>query len=283
MIDTHCHLDAGEFSADRSDVLARARQAGVSGMVIPAVDVDSLDSVCRLARDTPGVAYAAGIHPLYVRSAADSDLERLADWVAQHASDPKLVAIGEIGLDYFAEGHHAPEQRVRQEHFYAQQLRLARQFGLPVLLHGRKAQDRLLKYLRQVPVGGIAHAFNGSFQQARQFLGQGLALGMGGALTYERARQIRRLATQLPLSAYVLETDAPDMPPAWLHAAGRRPDGMPGPLRNEPAQVARIAQEFAHLRDMPVASLIAECAVNAQRVLPRLATLLRQESLLHAT
>ncbi len=170
---------------------------------------------------------------------------------------------------FFVPDHNAPAQRARQEIFYAHQLGLARQFGLPVLLHGRKSQDVLLKYLRrQSPIGGIAHAFNGSFQQAHQFLDLGFSLGMGGALTFDRALQIRRLATQLPIGALVLETDAPDMAPAWL---GRDAQGHAQPARNEPAEIAGVADCLASLRGEARAAVIGQCAANAQRSLPRLA------------
>ncbi|MFT0532543.1 TatD family hydrolase [Castellaniella hirudinis] len=269
LIDTHCHLDAAEFDADRQAVLARAQAAGVRRIVIPAVGRRNFQTVRDLAWAWPGGRYALGIHPLCVAEAQASDLAALETCLMNWRDDPRLVAIGEIGLDFFVPARSGPAARSRQEQVYAAQLALARRFGLPVLLHGRRSQDTLLKYLRrQPPIGGIAHAFNGSFQQARQFLGLGFALGMGGALTFDRALQIRRLAAQLPASALVLETDAPDMAPAWL---GRDDQGRRAPARNEPAEIARIAACLAALRASPTDAVIAQCAENAQRVLPRLA------------
>lgn len=261
LIDTHCHLDAPEFDADREAVVARARQAGVSGIVIPAVACAHFSRVAQLAAAVPGGAYTLGIHPLYVPQADDADLQALERSVALAMDDPRFVGIGEIGLDFFVPELCAPAMRVRQTHFYTAQLSLARRYGLPVLLHVRRSQDELLKGLRRHrPVAGIAHAFNGSFQQAEQFLGLGFALGFGGAMTFERALQIRRLATQLPDSAWVLETDAPDIPPAWLQ----------GPARNEPAQLPRIAQVLAQLRGMTPQQVVMQSWHNAMRVLPRL-------------
>ncbi|MFA5663333.1 TatD family hydrolase [Castellaniella sp.] len=277
LIDTHCHLDAGAFAADRPLVLGRARRAGVRAIVVPAVAVANFEAVQRLAHATPGVGYALGIHPLYVAQASEGDLDRLQQCLQAACQDPKLLAMGEIGLDFYAPGHADAPHRARQERFFVRQLQLAAAHDLPVLLHGRKAQDRLLKYLRQVSgVRGIAHAFNGSFQQAQQFMARGFALGMGGALTYSRALQIRRLASQLPLSALVLETDAPDMPPAWLGGPGAAATARP---RNEPAELAGIAHTLAQLRGLDTADVARECARNALRVLPRLQALLATESL----
>ena len=268
LIDTHCHLDAAEFDPDRPAVIGRARQAGVQGIVIPAVARRNFAVVRDLAHATSGACYALGIHPLYVMQSDDSDLDALDAALTAARDDPKLVAIGEIGLDFFVPAISTPDGRARQEQFYARQLELAQRHGLPVLLHVRKSQDVLLKHLRRRPqIGGIAHAFNGSFQQAEQFIGQGFALGLGGAMTFERALQIRRLAAELPATALVLETDAPDIHPAWL---GRGPDGEPRAVRNEPAEVAGIARVLAGLRSTAADALIAQCAANACRVLPRL-------------
>jgi TatD DNase family protein len=261
LIDTHCHLDAAEFDADREAVIERAAQAGVTRIVIPAVERSGFERAAQLAAAIPGGAYALGIHPLYVPQADDGDLRALEQSVAHAISDPRFIGIGEIGLDFFMAELCTPDMRARQLHFYAVQLALAHRHGLPVILHVRRSQDELLRELRRHRVsGGIAHAFNGSFQQARQFLDLGFALGFGGAMTFERALQIRRLASTLPDEAWVLETDAPDIPPAWLQR----------PARNEPAQLPRIAQTLAQLRGVTVEQVAAQNWRNAVRVLPRL-------------
>jgi TatD DNase family protein len=265
-IDTHCHLDAGEFAADRDAVVARARAAGVATMVLPAVEVANFDAV-RAPAHRHGLGYALGIHPLYVDRAADGDLQRLREALRTHRADPRLLAVGEIGLDHFVPGL----DRARQERFYAEQLQIAREFDLPVILHVRRSADTLLKHLRRTTVrGGIAHAFNGSAQQAAAFVGLGFRLGFGGALTFERALQIRRLAAQLPLGAIVLETDAPDIPPHWLYRnAAQRAAGEAA--RNEPAELPRIAAALAALRGMTLAELAAATTANARAALPGLA------------
>ena len=265
-IDSHCHLDAAEFDLDRDAVIARARAAGVTQIVVPAVQRANFDAVRRLAH-AHGFVYALGIHPLYVERALDDDLRHLHGTIAQHRHDPRLVAVGEIGLDHFVPGL----DRARQERFYAAQLTLARAFDLPVILHVRKSADILLKHLRATPVrGGIAHAFNGSAQQAQAFVALGFKLGFGGALTFERALQIRRLAQTLPMDAIVLETDAPDIAPHWLYrtapqrAAGER-------SRNEPGELPRIAQTLAELRGLTLPALAGMTSANVRAALPGLA------------
>ncbi|WP_028224432.1 TatD family hydrolase, partial [Paraburkholderia ferrariae] len=223
-IDTHCHLDAAEFDADRDAVAAAARAAGVSRIVIPAVAHWNFATVRELAHRVDGAVYALGIHPLYTPGAQDDDLDALRREIEASLDDPRFVGIGEIGLDYFVPGL----DDARQQHFYDAQLKLAREYGLPAICHVRKSQDQVLKGLRRNGVHrGIAHAFNGSFQQARAFIDHGMHLGFGGNVTFERALQIRRLAEQLPLDAIVMETDAPDIAPAWLYRERNTPDQVP--------------------------------------------------------
>jgi TatD DNase family protein len=261
-IDSHCHLDAPEFDADRDAVAARAAAAGVGALVLPAVEAANFDAVRTLAHRHGG-AYALGIHPLYVDRADDGDLARLRQALAAHRADPRLVAVGEIGLDHFVAGL----DRDRQERFYAAQLALAREFDLPVILHVRRSADQLLKHLRRAGLrGGIAHAFNGSAQQAAAFIDLGFKLGFGGTLTFERALQIRRHAAELPLEAIVLETDAPDIPPYWLYrTAAQREAGEVA--RNEPAELPRIGAALAQMRGIAPAALAAATSANVRAVL----------------
>ena len=275
-IDTHCHLDAAEFDADRDAVRQAARQAGVARCVIPAVHAAHWAEVARLA-ERHGDAYALGIHPLYVPQAQEADLLALDLALTERRADPCLVAVGEIGLDFFVPELCTPEMRERQWFFYTAQLKLAQQHGLPVILHVRRSADLLLKGLRQSPVvSGIAHAFNGSTQQAQAFVDMGFALGFGGTLTYERSLQLRRLACELPLSALVLETDAPDIPPQWLYQTAEQRALGAAQGRNSPAELPRIAQVLAGLRCLPFTDLAAVTSANACRVLPQLAALYHQ-------
>jgi len=281
-IDTHCHLDAPEFLGLHLPVRQRAASLGLVHCVLPAVEVANFDAVRRLAHQ--GVAfngqhhkdsYALGIHPLYVPQAPESDLNVLDQALRDHVQDPHLVAVGEIGLDFFVPQLCTPDMRDKQLYFYKAQLQLAAHHQLPVILHVRRSADQLLKGLRtHQPMGGIAHAFNGSAQQADSFLELGFKLGFGGAVTYERAQQLRRLATELPISALVLETDAPDIPPHWLYTtAADRALGQPQG-RNEPAELPRIAQVVADLRGISLDVLQAATLANACSALPKLRALL---------
>lgn len=279
--DTHCHLDAPEFGTDHANALAAravARERGVGRCVLPAVMRQNWATVRDLAHRT-GDAYALGIHPLYVPQAADTDLTALDQALHEARDDPRLVAVGEIGLDFFVPALCEPAMRERQIHFYREQLRLAQRHGLPVILHVRRSADQLLKQLRgmagqgQPVAGGIAHAFNGSEQQAQAFLALGFKLGFGGAVTFDTARQLRRLATQLPLEALVLETDAPDIPPQWLYVpAAQRGAGQPQGI-NTPAELPRIGEVVAGLRGLTANTLAQATTNNALVALPRLRAL----------
>jgi TatD DNase family protein len=262
-IDTHCHLDAHEFGAESPAIAIRASQKGVRWIVIPAVAKDNFSVVANLARTQPNCAYALGIHPIFVPQAKESDLAHLRNTIEKSLEDPNFVAVGEIGLDLFIPALREDRLREKQEYFYSEQLKIARDFGLPVLLHVRRSQDLILKYLRRIKVpGGIAHAFNGSFQQAHTFVNLGFKLGFGGAMTFPRALQIRRLATDIPLEHIVLETDAPDISPSWLH-----------PQRNSPEELPQIGAALAELRGEAVEQIAHTTSSNACAAMPRLAGL----------
>ncbi|WP_068322456.1 TatD family hydrolase [Polynucleobacter yangtzensis] len=261
-IDTHCHLDAPEFADSLSAVIHAAQEKNVKAILLPAVKVADCAHVKELAHqyseEIPGLVYTLGIHPLYTNQAQESDITTLEQRIVESLSDPRFVGVGEIGLDYFVEDLDPH----KQEFFFNAQLDLAQKYQLPVILHVRRSQDAILKALRRRNItGGIAHAFNGSFQQAEQFIELGFKLGFGGAATYERALQIRRLLKELPLDSIVTETDSPDIPPAWL-----REEGI---AFNEPAFVERIAKELASIRDINDADFASTVWSNAMHVLPR--------------
>jgi TatD DNase family protein len=267
-IDTHCHLDAPEFVHDRVAVRHRAAAAGVAQCVLPAVQAAAFGTVRALAHQF-GDCYALGIHPLFTPAATQADLQMLDAELAAHRDDARLVAVGEIGIDGFVPGLDAQ----RQESFYRAQLELARRHGFPVILHVRRSADRLLKHLRELPCTGIAHAFNGSLQQAQAFVAMGFKLGFGGALTFDRALQLRRLAVELPLDAIVLETDAPDIPPHWLYRTQAERDAGAVQGRNEPAELPQIAAVLAQLRGISLQQVADATTRNAREALPRLAGL----------
>lgn len=278
-IDTHCHLDAPEFDADRAAVIERAAQSGVGMIVVPAVMPATFEAARQAALQCDGT-YALGIHPLFVKDAGDDAIDQLRAALQQHHADPRLVAIGEIGQDHFVDSLKDPASNALQDRVYAAQLALAVEFELPVIVHVRRSADDVLKHLRRLKQQGkavprgIAHAFNGSEQQARAFIDLGFKLGFGGAMTFERALQIRRLATDLPDEAIVLETDAPDIPPHWLYVQEQdRAKGLTS--RNEPAELPRIAQTLAALRGWSLEQTRDITAANARKALPRLQALIR--------
>jgi TatD DNase family protein len=281
-IDTHCHLDAPELcepnQASARIIRQQAAIKGVAHCVIPAVHVANFDAVRTLAHAL-GDSYCLGIHPLYVKQAEPDDLRLLEAALHANRDDPRLVAVGEIGLDYFVPELCASPLKEKQEFFYREQLKLARQIGLPVVLHVRRSADRLLKHLRDLGAGGpawsgIAHAFNGSDTQARAFVGLGFKLGFGGAVTFERALQLRRLVRTLSLESLVLETDAPDIPPHWLYTPAQdRLTGVPQGI-NTPGELPQIAAVVAQLRGMSMEALAEATTRNACEALPKLAPLL---------
>jgi len=261
-IDTHCHLDASEFAKILPQVIEAALEKNVQAILLPTVKAGDCQEVRQLATQygqmMPGLVYTLGIHPLYTNQAQESDIALLEQEISKSLSDPRFVGIGEIGLDYFVEGLDPH----KQEYFFNAQLDLAQKFQLPVVLHVRRSQDAILKALRRHKIpSGIAHAFNGSFQQAEQFIELGFKLGFGGAATYERALQIRRLLKELPLDSILTETDAPDIPPAWL-----REEHI---TCNEPAFLPRIARELAAIRGLSESDFAAAVWRNAMQVLPR--------------
>jgi TatD DNase family protein len=290
-IDTHCHLDAQEFGHLAHTERAQAAIKNVAHCVLPAVEVANFEAVREVAHAGHD-SYCLGIHPLYVGRAQDDDLNRLDAALTQYRDDPRLVGVGEIGLDYFVPELCVSPLRERQEYFYLAQLKLARKHDLPVVLHSRRSVDQILKGLRAIGQAsksahstaapspqvwhGIAHAFSGSAQQAQAFIDLGLKLGFGGALTYERALQLRRLATTLPLDAIVLETDAPDMPPRWLYKTTEQRNAGDVQGINSPVELPRIAAELAALRSISLEALAQVTTRNALAALPKLEALLAQ-------
>jgi TatD DNase family protein len=246
VIDTHVHLDAPEFDADRAAVLAEARAAGVDGFVVPAVARSGFAALGRLAAAESDVYPAYGLHPMYLAEHADADVAALAGWLAGHAA----VAVGECGLDFFVSGLD-PE---RQRRLFDAQLRMARDARLPVIVHARKAVDEVTSMVRRIGgLTGVVHSFSGSRDQALRLIDLGFRLGFGGPLTYPRAQRLRHLVATLPAEALLAETDAPDQPLC----------GFQG-LRNAPVRLARVVATMAELRAVPVAAMAMQLDANAR-------------------
>ncbi|MEG3192595.1 TatD family hydrolase [Lysobacter sp. D1-1-M9] len=253
LIDTHCHLDAGEFDGDRAAVIERARAAGVTRQIVPAIQADHWPALKAVCTGAPGLFPAYGLHPMWLAKHREPHIAELREWIERE----RPVAVGECGLDYFVEGL----DRTGQSHYFEQQLRLARDFELPVIVHARRALDEVLAALRRfAPLRGVVHSFSGSLQQAERLWEQGFLLGLGGPVTYERAQRLRRVASQVPIECLLLETDAPDQPDA-----GHRGQ------RNEPARILHVLDTIAELRGIDRAELAAATTANAERLfkLPR--------------
>lgn len=249
LIDTHCHLDAAEFDADRGAVLDQARARGVCGIVVPGVSTGGWPGLREFCAGGHGLYPAYGLHPVYLDRHRPADLAALETWLAREDA----VAVGEIGLDFHVPGL----DRARQQALFEAQLQLARAAGLPVLLHVRKAHDQVLATLKRIRVrGGIAHAFNGSLQQAAQYRDLGFKFGFGGMLTFERSRRLRALARALQPEDLVLETDAPDM--AVMQHRGER---------NSPAYLPYCLAALAEVRGETPEALAQRTTANARAVL----------------
>jgi TatD DNase family protein len=280
-IDTHCHLDADEFQAVAGVIIASVAINNVVHCVYPAVHPANFDAVRQLAHAHAN-SYALGIHPLYVKDAMEQDLKLLDAALAERIDDRRLVAVGEIGLDFFVPELAVNPLREKQIHFYREQLKLAKKYDLPVVVHVRQSADLLLKGLRDIAGSGlqkhrwrgIIHAFNGSDQQAEAFIQLGFKLGFGGAMTFERALQLRHLAATLPLEAIVIETDSPDMPPHWLYKTSAQRAAGEAQGVNDPSQLPRIAQVLADLRGISTEALSQAVWHNSIAALPKIEHLL---------
>ena len=250
LIDSHSHLDADAFDADREAVLARARAAGVLAQVVPAVDAAGWSGLQRLTVAQPGLHAACGLHPVYLAEHRDEHLDALESWLDRH---PRTVAVGECGLDFFVPGL----DRMRQRRLFEAQLDIARRRTLPVIVHARRALDAVIGLLRRARLdrGGVLHSFSGSSEQARQLWALGFHLGIGGPLTYPRAQRLRRLVATMPAGLLLLETDSPDQSDCDWRGQ-----------RNEPARLRRVLAEAALLRDESEAALAAITDANAARL-----------------
>jgi len=244
LIDSHCHIDVADFDADRAEVLARCRAAGIKRFIVPAIDVAGWDRLLRLCEQEQGLYPALGLHPVFLEQHQDGDVEKLEAKLATIS----VVAVGEIGLDFYI----ADLDKDRQRALFEAQLVIASNLGLPVILHVRKSHDEVLNYLKRFKLkGGIAHAFNGSLQQAQQYIDLGFKLGFGGTMTYEGSHKIHQLARELPIEAIVLETDAPDMV-----VASHRGE------RNSPEYLLESLQALAKLRDEDIETLSQQTTDN---------------------
>ncbi|HEY8011450.1 MAG TPA: TatD family hydrolase [Rudaea sp.] len=253
LIDSHSHIDVAEFDVDRAQVLALARAAGVRRQIVPAIAFAGFDKLRALCRDEAGLYPAYGLHPMYLAEHRPEHLDALVEWIDQDwIGRERPIAVGECGLDFYVDGLDAQTQRL----YFRRQLEIARDARLPVILHARRALDEVISTLRDVGnLSGVVHSFSGSEEQARQLWKLGFCIGLGGPLTYERARRLRGIAASMPLEFLLLETDSPDQP---LH-------GHQG-ARNEPALLREVCDCVAALRGVDAAEIAAATTRNAERV-----------------
>ncbi|MGX5731904.1 TatD family hydrolase [Pseudoxanthomonas beigongshangi] len=248
LVDSHCHLDAAEFDGDRDAVIRRARDAGVVHQIIPAVEADGWPALHALCREQPDLHPAYGLHPMFLARHREEHLPLLREWLERE----RPVAVGECGLDYFVEGLDP----ATQQHYFDGQLRLAREFDLPVIVHARRAVDAVIASIRRIGrLRGVVHSFSGSPEQARQLWNLDFMIGLGGPVTYERAQRLRGLVAAMPREYLLLETDAPDQPDAAIRGQ-----------RNEPARVSFICRTIAQLRGEAEAEIATATRENAARL-----------------
>jgi TatD DNase family protein len=246
LIDSHCHLDDPRLDPDRAGVLARAKAAGITHLVVPAVSAETWPRLRELANSHAEVHAAYGLHPMFLSDHRVAHLEELANWLERE----QAVAVGECGLDFYLPGLDRDEQH----RYFIGQLALARDLHLPVVVHARRAVDAVIQAIRRFPtLSGEIHSFAGSEQQARQLIDLNFRLGFGGPVTYPRARRLRRLAAELPLEAILIETDAPDQPDV----------NHRGEL-NEPAYLPTVLRTLAELRDQSVDEIAVAVNRNAR-------------------
>ena len=256
LIDTHCHLDFARFDDDRDAVWSRAVAAGVTRLIIPAIDLDNCRTIQQLAAQYAGVYTAVGIHPNSTAAWQDNWIAALRH-LAQHA---KVVAIGEIGLDYYWDSSPKPVQ----QRALAMQLELAAELNLPVIIHNREASADVLRLLSHSslagkPNPGVLHSFAADADTAQAALAMGYYLGFTGPLTYKKAHELRTIAAQVPLDRLLVETDAPFLAPQAHRGQ-----------RNEPAYVGEVAAKLAELHGRETAVIAQQTTANACRLFSRL-------------
>lgn len=248
LVDSHCHLDAAEFDADRDEVIARARSSGVTRQIVPAIDAAGWPKLRAICSRDAGLFPAYGLHPMYLEAHRTEHLSLLREWLERE----RPVAVGECGLDYFVDGLDRDEQ----SRYFEAQLQLAREFDLPVVVHARRAVDAVIAAIRRSGrLRGVVHSYSGSVEQARQLWDLGFMLGLGGPVTYDRANRLRGLAATMPLDCLLLETDAPDQPDAGIRGE-----------RNEPSRLVQVVSVIARLRDIDEKEVAATTTANAERL-----------------
>ncbi|HEX2595018.1 MAG TPA: TatD family hydrolase [Luteimonas sp.] len=248
LVDSHCHLDAGEFDGDRDAVVRRARTAGVTRQIVPAVDAAGWPKLRDVCRADAGLFPAYGLHPICLASHRPQHLDELRQWIERE----RPLAIGECGLDFYLDDLDADTQQF----YFKGQLQIARDFDLPLVVHARRAVEAVIIAVKSIGgLRGVVHSFAGSPEQARQLAKLDFMIGLGGPVTYPRANRLRKLAAAVPIEQLLLETDAPD-----------QPDSTHRGQRNEPACIVNVLDAIARLRGEDPAAIAAATTRNAERL-----------------
>lgn len=248
LFDSHSHLDVPEFEHDRAEVVSRAQAQGVNQQLLPAVEYASWCNLKDVCSRYAGLYPAYGLHPMFLGSHRPEHIPALRSWIEEE----KPNAVGECGLDFFIEGLDPELQRF----YFIEQLKLAREFELPVVVHARRAVDEVIASIRKTGLTrGVIHSYSGSEEQARQLFNLGFSLGIGGPITYDRAQRLRRLVKDMPIEFLLLETDSPDQPNATYRGQ-----------RNEPARLVDVLKVVAELRGQPESEIASITTANAERL-----------------
>lgn len=250
MIDSHCHLDLLAQQKDLQQVLSAARQQGVEKIIVPAINESNWATVQMLSEQNDDIYYALGFHPQFLDELSEHSLDNLASRIGSSVPE-KCVAIGECGLDFY----HGRENETLQKQYLNAQIDIANLSQLPILLHCRKAHQDLVAILKRNPpkYGGVVHGFSGSVQQAMDFIKLGLKIGVGGVITYPRAKKTRATIAALPLESLLIETDAPDMPLSGYQ-------GLP----NEPKMVNMVLTSLIELRNESGQTVASQLSINGK-------------------
>lgn len=250
--DTHTHLDQEEFDADRAEVVARAVSAGVTSMVAVGTTAAASETCVRLAAEFDPVYAAVGIQPNYVHEAVPGDWQRVVEYVGR----PKVVAVGETGLDRHWD--FAPFDM--QQDYFDRHLRLSHETGLPVVIHMRKCEVEILVMLREAarrgPLAGVMHSFTGEAETARACVELGLSISFAGMVTYKKSEALRACAAEIPADRILIETDSPYLSPEPVRKV----------RRNEPAHLVHTAEVVARVRGTTLDALAQQTTANARRL-----------------
>ena len=254
LIDSHCHLDFPAFDQDRAAVIAHCQTLGVEKIIVVGVTRQHWSRLWDTVSNHDGLYGALGLHPYFLAEHQDSDIPALVEQLSLYRDHPKLCAVGEIGLDFLLQ-ELDPKQQI---HLFEQQVAIAAEFNLPVIIHSRRANAQVTAILKKakLPRAGIIHAFSGSYEEALEYIKLGFLLGFGGAATWPRATRLQSVLKRLPIASIALETDSPDMPPEWL--AGQR---------NSPEQLPSICQYLADIYGLSSTAFAAQTSANVQHLL----------------